>query len=128
MVKLLRLLRLARLVRLMRAFPELVAMCKGRARNRGSFLWLTGVDYWIFVDFQWNPLKMGVLVHPLLGLRFGAALPGFFFLRKTTLLRKNIIFYDFSMIFHQNGPNLVLTRGIIIKTGILPPVELWWVP
>ena len=46
-------------------------------------------------------MEMVVLVHPQLGLRFGAALPGLFFLRKTTLLRKNNIFYDFQMIFHQ---------------------------
>ena len=40
-------------------------------------------------------MKMRVLVHPQLGLRFGAALPGFvFFLRKTTLVRKNMIFDD----------------------------------
>ena len=73
-------------------------------------------------------MKMGVLVHPQLGLRFGAALPGAFFLRKTALLRKNMIFNDFQMIFHQNEPNLLLTRGTTIKTGILTPVEFWWVP
>ena len=72
---------------------------------------------------------MGVLVHPQLGLRFGAALPGaFFFSRKTALFRKNLIFDDFQMIFHQNGPNLLLNRGTTIKTGILTPVEFWWVP
>ena len=73
-------------------------------------------------------MEMGVLVHPQLGLRFGAALPGAFFHRKTSLLRKNMIFDDFQMIFHQNGPNLLLTRGTTIKTGILTPVEFWWVP
>ena len=118
---------------------------------------------------------MGVLVHPQLGLGFGAALPGacfsqtnstfaknifflflvvfqliflwkwrfwfipssvfglvqpcrgLFFRRKTTLLRKNIIVDDFQMIFYQNGPNVLLTRGTTIKTGILTLVELWWV-
>ena len=69
-----------------------------------------------------------VLVHPQLGLRFGAALPGFFFLRKTALLQKNMIFYDFQMIFQQNEHNLLLNRGTTIKTGILTPIEFWWVP
>ena len=73
-------------------------------------------------------MEMRVLVHPQLGLRFGAALPGAFFLRKIELLRKNMIFHDFQMIFHKNGPNLLLTRGTTIKTGILTPVEFWWVP
>ena len=73
-------------------------------------------------------MEMGVLVHPQLGLRFGAALPGAFFLVKTSLFRKNTIVDDFQMIFHQNGPNLLLTRGTTIKTGILTPVEFWWVP
>ena len=40
------------------------------------------VDYWVFDDFQWIFMEMGVLVHPQLGLRFGAALPGFFFCDK----------------------------------------------
>ena len=34
-------------------------------------------------------MEMGVLVHPQLGLRFGAALPGAFFLRKTALKKKH---------------------------------------
>ena len=63
----------------------------------------------MFVDFQLIFMEMGVLVHPQLGLRFGAALPGFFFRRKTALFRKNMIFEDFQMIFHENGPNLLLT-------------------
>ena len=71
---------------------------------------------------------MGALVHPQLGLRFGAALPGAFLLRKTQLLRKNIVFKDFQMIFHQNEPNLLLTRGTTIRTGILTLIEFWWVP
>ena len=41
-----------------------------------------GVDFWIFVDFQWMLMEMGVLVHPQLGLRFGAARPGVFFSEK----------------------------------------------
>ena len=40
-------------------------------------------------------MEIGVLVHPQLGLRFGAALPGAFFSRKITLLKKNMIFDDF---------------------------------
>ena len=55
-------------------------------------------------------MEMEVLVHPQLGLRFGAALPGAFFSRrKTALLRKSMIFDDFQMIFYQNGLNLLLT-------------------
>ena len=75
-------------------------------------------------------MEIGVLVHPQLGLRFGAALPGAFFRRKTSLFikNKNMIFDDFQMFFHQNGPNLLLTRGTTIRTGILTPVEFWWAP
>ena len=71
---------------------------------------------------------MGVLVHPQLGLRFGAALRGAFFYLKNSTFEKNMIFDDFQMIFHENGPNLLLNRGTTIKTGILTPVEFWWVP
>ena len=75
-------------------------------------------------------MEIGVLVHPQLGLRFGAALPGAFFSQKnnTFAKKKNMIFYDFQMIFHQNGPNLLSTRETTIKTGILTPIEFWWVP
>ena len=73
-------------------------------------------------------METGVLVHPQLGLLFGAALPGAFFSEKSSTFEKNLIFYDFQMIFHQNGPNLLLTRGTTIKTGILTPIEFWWVP
>ena len=73
-------------------------------------------------------MQIGALVHPQLGLRFGAALPGAFFLRKITLSRTNMIFDDFQMIFHQNEFNLLLTRGTIIKTAILTLIEFWWVP
>ena len=66
---------------------------------------------------------MGVLVHPQLGLLCGAALPEGFLMGKTQLLIKNMILYNFQMIFHKNGPNLLLTRGTTIKTGILTPIE-----
>ena len=69
-------------------------------------------------------MKMEVLVHPQLGLRFGAALPGGFFSQKNSLLIKIMFFCNFQMIFHQNEPNLLLTRGTTIRTGILTPVEL----
>ena len=93
-------------------------------RRRNSDGW-RGVDFWIFIDFQWILLEMGVLVHPQLGLRFGAALPGAFFPRKQHFWKKKIA--DFRMIFDQNGPNLLLTWGTTIKTGILTPIEFWWV-
>ena len=67
-------------------------------------------------------------MHPKLGLLFGAALPAAFFHRKTLLLQANMLFYDFQIIFDQNGPNLLFTRGTIIKTGILTLVEFRWVP
>ena len=99
-----------------------------RLRNRGSFLWLTGgwlLDfYWFSMEFVGNcgfgasPALWSVWCSPAV----------FFVRRKTTLLRKNMIFDDFQMIFYQNGPNLLLTRGTTIKTGILTPVEFWWVP
>ena len=73
-------------------------------------------------------MEIGVLVHPQLGLRFGAALPGAFFSGENKLLRKNMIFDDFQMILHQNGPNLLLNRGTTIRTGILTTIEFWWVP
>ena len=73
-------------------------------------------------------MKMGVLVHPQLGLRFGAALPGPFFSQKNSTFEKNIIFDDFQMIFHENGHNLLLNRETTIKTGILTLIEFWWVP
>ena len=68
-------------------------------RPRNSDGW-RGVDFLIFVDFQCILLEMGVLVHPQLGLRFGAALPGAFFCRKTTFLRHKIHFHDVQMFFH----------------------------
>ena len=51
------------------------------------------------MDFYGN----GVLVHPQLGLRFGAALPGAFVSEKNiTFDKKNMLFDVFQMIFHQN--------------------------
>ena len=82
----------------------------------------------LFVDFQGVLLEMGVLVYPQLGLRFGAALPGAFFSGKNITFVKKMIFDYFQMIFHQNGPNLLLTRGTTIRTGILTLIEFWWVP
>ena len=73
-------------------------------------------------------MKMKVLVHPQLGLLCGAALPGAFFLGKTFLLSKKKIVYNLFNIVCQNGPKLLLTRATTIKTGILTPVEFWWVP
>ena len=46
------------------------------------------VDYWIFIDFQWILMEMVALVHPQLGLRFGAALPGAFFSEKQHFCEK----------------------------------------
>ena len=71
---------------------------------------------------------MGFLVHPQLGLLCGAALPFFCFIAKTALLRKTINSNDFSIVFYEHGPNLLLTRGTTIKTGILPLIEFLWVP
>ena len=69
-------------------------------------------------------MEMGVLVHPQLGLRFGAALPETFFSQKNNTFNKKTCFFYFSMIFHQNEHNLLLTRGTTIRTGILTPIEL----
>ena len=41
-------------------------------------------------------MEMGVLVHPQLGLRFGAALPGAFFSQKNSTFRKKHAFCDLS--------------------------------
>ena len=65
----------------------------------------------------------------IIGLLFGAALPGaFFYQENITFAKKNMILDYFQMIFHQNGPNLLLTRGTTIRTGILTLIEFWWVP
>ena len=48
-------------------------------------------------------MELGALVHPQLGLRFGAALPGAFLsAEKQHFYEKNMIFDDFQMIFNQN--------------------------
>ena len=31
------------------------------------------------------------------------------------------------LFFYKNEHNLLLTRGTTIKTGILTPIEFWWV-
>ena len=72
-----------------------IARLTKKIRLRNSDGW-RGVDFGIFIDFQLILLEMGVLVHPQLGLRFGAALPGAFFLRKTTHLLKKHAFEWFS--------------------------------
>ena len=41
--------------------------------------------------------------------------------------RAKLIIYVL-MIFIQNGNNLLLNRGTINETGILDPIEFWWVP
>ena len=51
-----------------------------------------------------------------------------FFRRKTAPFRKIQMFNDFQIIFHQKGPNLLLTRGTIIKTGILTLIGFWCIP
>ena len=95
-------------------------LCQDPVNHPNRHLQIGYLDIWIMVN--------NLLLHPQSGLLCGAALPGAFFLRKTLLLRKTMIFDDFQMIFHQNGPNLLLTRGTTIKTGILTPIEFWWVP
>ena len=39
-----------------------------------------------------------------------------------------MIFSFFSMIVHQIDPNMIPKRRIIARTGILDPIEFWWVP
>ena len=60
-----------------------------------EFYGCRGVDYWFVVDFYLVLLKMGVWVHPQLGLLCGAALPFFLFSRNSALLRKHIFFMIF---------------------------------
>ena len=69
-------------------------------------------------------LKMGVLVHPQLGLLCGAALPGAFFAEKHNFYEKHITV----MIFKYFFINLLLIRGTTIKAGILTLMEFWCVP
>ncbi len=39
-----------------------------------------------------------------------------------------MIFTVFLMIVHQNDPKMIPKRRIIARTGILDPIEFWWVP
>ena len=73
-------------------------------------------------------MKMGVLVHPHSGLLCGAFLAVFVFFFWVLVFLNNLVFIDCSMVFHQNYINMVSTRGIINKNGILDPIKLWWVP
>ena len=52
---------------------------------------------------------------------------GFFFVVNVIFDEKHD-FYDFSMIRHSNESNLSSNRGTTYKTGILDPIEFWWVP
>ena len=78
------------------------------------------------MDFDW---KWGVWIGnggfdaSQFGLRFSAALPGFLFSRKNMTFVKHMIFDDFQMLFHKNGPDLQLNRRTINETGILDPME-----
>ena len=48
---------------------------------------------------------------------------GFFFVLNVTFAEK----HDFSMIFLKNDYNLSSNRGTINETGMLDPIEFWWV-
>ena len=63
-----------------------------RLKFMGYFYGLQGVDYWVFVDFQLILMEMGVLVHPQLGLRFGATLPFVFLQKNNTFAKKKNCF------------------------------------
>ena len=39
-----------------------------------------------------------------------------------------MIFSNFCMTFHQIYPKMIPKRRIIARTGILDPIEFWWVP
>ena len=81
----------------------------------------------IFNELCWKwwfwciPSSVICVVQPCRGLFFS---PG----KHNFSQKKQRFFADLQMIVHQNGPNLLLTRGTTIKTGILTPVEFWWVP
>ena len=53
--------------------------------------------------------------------------PDFVANKLAELLQENMILYDSSMIFLQNDNNLSSNRGTTYKTGILDPIEFWWV-
>ena len=77
--------------------------------------------------FQWIGLKIAIWVHPQFGLLCGAcSLPIMFVLEKQNLFENT--HYGFPMVFAQHVPNLLLTRGTTIKTGMLTLIAMWWVP
>ena len=82
----------------------------------------------IFQFSYWFSLKMEVLVHPHSEILCGASLLFFFVFEKCHFGEKTRLFCDCSMICFQNEPNLLSTRDIFNKTGILDPIEFWWVP
>ena len=94
--------------------------------GRNFYGW-RGVDFRIFSIFHSFLLKMGVLVHPQLGLLWPASLPGAFFFFLMSLLTKNTFFHDFWMIFLKNDYYLSSNRGTTYETSILDPIEFWWV-
>ena len=58
-----------------------------------------------------------------------ASIPaGFFFLILNVTFEKHMIFDEFSMIFIEHDHYLSSTQGTTHKTGILDPIEFWWVP
>ena len=69
--------------------------------------------------FGASPLRTAVCRLPGRGLSF--------FLFDVTF-GKNMIFNYFSMIVHQNEPKMIPKKRIIASTGILDPIEFWWVP
>ena len=78
------------------------------SRLRNSDGWRRA-DFWIFTDFQWILMEMGVLVHPQLGLRFGAALPGaFLFWEKTALFTNKHYFLWFSNDFSSEWTSFAI--------------------
>ena len=66
---------------------------------------------------------------PQFGLLCGAALPRAVSLRKSKVVQKKTCFFlYFLILLYQNGPNLLLSRGTTITSGILTLIEFWWVP
>ena len=45
-----------------------------------------------------------------------------------SLLRKNMIVDEFPMNVVRNDYNSSSTQGTTYKTGIMDPIEFWWVP
>ena len=87
---------------------------------------LFGVSCWgnfllVFIEnggFGESPLRTSVASFPA----------GGFFFCLMSLLLKNMFFADCSMIFLQNDYNVSSNQGTTYKTGILDPIEFWWVP